>query len=147
MVEVPRTRDSVLKSVATQVDSFKLGAGDGPEGAPLVTKTETFLIHTSLGRTCRARRLRKAAVRCEVRDRRVPRDDEAQRIQRGSRAAIEVHHRDLDDEPLASEEATPVNVGLQTSYKEFSAGEFFGEPPANGGVLSIGSDPLPKAVY
>jgi hypothetical protein len=40
-----------------------------------------------------------------------------------------------------------VNVGLQTSYKEFKAGEFFGEPPANSGIPAVGADPLPESIY
>ncbi len=40
-----------------------------------------------------------------------------------------------------------VNVGLQTAYKEFSGGEFIGEPPANGGVPAVGADPLPESIY
>lgn len=46
-------------------------------------------------------------------------------------------------------EGKPVNVGVQTSYKEFneSKNEFVGEPPANGGVPEVGSDPLPKEGY
>jgi hypothetical protein len=41
----------------------------------------------------------------------------------------------------------PVNVGLQASYKELSGGEFIEEPPANGGIPAVGSDPLPEDVY
>ena len=41
----------------------------------------------------------------------------------------------------------PVNVGLQSSYKEFAGGEFIAEGPANGGVPAVGSDPLPDDVY
>jgi hypothetical protein len=40
-----------------------------------------------------------------------------------------------------------VNVGLQTSYKEFSGGNFVSEPPANSGTPAVGSDPLPESVY
>jgi hypothetical protein len=42
-----------------------------------------------------------------------------------------------------------VNVGLQSAYKEFNVGknEFVAEPPANGGVPAVGSDPAPKAIY
>jgi hypothetical protein len=44
----------------------------------------------------------------------------------------------------------PVNVGLQTAYKEYLTGEpepFVSEPPAEGGVPATGSDPLPDDVY
>ncbi len=41
----------------------------------------------------------------------------------------------------------PVNVGLQTSFKEFSEGQFVEEPPANGGVPAVGGDPLPEDIY
>lgn len=40
-----------------------------------------------------------------------------------------------------------VNVGVQTSYKEFAGGEFIGEPPANGGKPAVGADPLPASIY
>ncbi len=51
-----------------------------------------------------------------------------------------------------------VNVGLQTSYKEYSlalaAAEptnpyagFVGEPPAGSGIPAVGSDPLPQSIY
>jgi hypothetical protein len=40
-----------------------------------------------------------------------------------------------------------VNVGLQASYKEFKNGEFVEEPAADGGVPSVGSDPLPEAIF
>jgi hypothetical protein len=40
-----------------------------------------------------------------------------------------------------------VNVGLQTSYKEFSGGNFVSEPPANGGTPAVGADPLPESIY
>jgi hypothetical protein len=40
-----------------------------------------------------------------------------------------------------------VNVGLQTAYKEFSGGSFIAEPPANGGIPAVGSDPLPESIY
>lgn len=40
-----------------------------------------------------------------------------------------------------------VNVGVQTSYKEFNGVEFIGEPPANGGVPAVGADPLPESIY
>jgi hypothetical protein len=40
-----------------------------------------------------------------------------------------------------------VNVGLQSSYKEFTGGEFIAEPPANGGVPAVGANPLPEDVY
>ncbi len=44
-------------------------------------------------------------------------------------------------------EAAPVNVGLQTSFKGFSGGEYISEPPAEGGKPATGSDPLPEDVY
>lgn len=40
-----------------------------------------------------------------------------------------------------------VNVGVQTSYKEFAGGEFIAEPPAAGGVPAVGADPLPESIY
>jgi hypothetical protein len=40
-----------------------------------------------------------------------------------------------------------VNVGEQTSYKEWSNGEFVGEPPAEEGAPSIGTDPLPEDAF
>ncbi len=40
-----------------------------------------------------------------------------------------------------------VNVGIQTSYKEFAGGEFIAEPPAAGGVPAVGADPLPESIY
>ncbi len=40
-----------------------------------------------------------------------------------------------------------VNVGLQSSYKEYAGGEFVAEGPADGGVPAVGSDPLPDSVY
>ena len=40
-----------------------------------------------------------------------------------------------------------VNVGLQTSYKEFAGGNFVAQPPADGGVPAVGSDPLPESIY
>ena len=40
-----------------------------------------------------------------------------------------------------------VNVGLQSAYKEFAGGEFFAEPPAEGGVPAVGADPLPESIY
>jgi hypothetical protein len=39
-----------------------------------------------------------------------------------------------------------VNIGMQTSYKEWD-GEFVGEPPLEGGVPSVGTDPLPEDAY
>ncbi|MGO9488302.1 MAG: hypothetical protein ACLQBB_04645 [Solirubrobacteraceae bacterium] len=44
-------------------------------------------------------------------------------------------------------EGKPVNVGVQTSFKEFSAGNFVEEPPANGGVPAVGTDPTPNGAY
>ena len=44
-------------------------------------------------------------------------------------------------------EGKPVNAGLQASYKEYSGGEFKEEPAANGGVPTVGTDPLPSDVY
>ncbi len=44
-------------------------------------------------------------------------------------------------------EGKPVNVGLQSSYKEYKGGEFIAEPPANGGVPAVGADPLPEDAY
>lgn len=44
-------------------------------------------------------------------------------------------------------ETTPVNVGVQTSYKEYAGGEYIAEGPADGGVPAVGSDPLPDDVY
>ncbi len=41
----------------------------------------------------------------------------------------------------------PVNVGLQSAYKEFAGGEFVAEGPADGGVPAVGSDPLPEDIY
>ncbi len=41
----------------------------------------------------------------------------------------------------------PVNVGLQSSYKEYAGGEFVAEGPADGGVPAVGSDPLPDDIY
>ncbi len=38
-----------------------------------------------------------------------------------------------------------VNVGLQTSFNASAPGE--AEPPANGGVPAVGSDPLPESIY
>ena len=40
-----------------------------------------------------------------------------------------------------------VNVGLQTSYKEYEDGEYVPEPPLNEGMPSIGSDPLPGDAF
>lgn len=40
-----------------------------------------------------------------------------------------------------------VNVGEQTSYKEYKDGEYVGEPPLNEGKPSIGSDPLPEDAF
>ncbi len=39
-----------------------------------------------------------------------------------------------------------VNVGLQSSYKEYKNGEFVAEPPAHGGMPEVGADPLSKAI-
>jgi hypothetical protein len=36
-----------------------------------------------------------------------------------------------------------VNIGMQTSYKEWD-GEFVPQPPLDGGVPSVGTDPLPE---
>ena len=40
-----------------------------------------------------------------------------------------------------------VNVGLQTAYKEFTGGQYFSEPPADGSVPAVGADPLPDSIY
>jgi hypothetical protein len=40
-----------------------------------------------------------------------------------------------------------VNVGLQTSYKEFAGGNFVSEGPADSGIPAVGSDPLPQSIY
>ena len=178
MVEVPRTRDSVLKSIATQVDSFacehgvyslencytlheskkfhfsltasvyKVSVGNEPEGAALATDTETFRIpyRPTTNVSCPATPEGKGfGANCDVGGflATVKFKKFSAEVVLPAKFIIEIS----TTEPLASEEATPVNVGLQTSYKEFSGGEFFGEPPANGGVPSVGSDPLPKAVY
>jgi hypothetical protein len=39
-----------------------------------------------------------------------------------------------------------VNVGMQTSYKEWD-GEYVAEGPADGGVPSVGTDPLPEDAF
>ncbi len=44
-------------------------------------------------------------------------------------------------------EGKPVNVGVETSYKAFSGGKFVEEPPANGGVPAVGTDPTPEGAY
>ncbi len=44
-------------------------------------------------------------------------------------------------------ETAPVNVGLQSAYKEFAGGEFVSQPPEHGGKPALGSDPLPEQVY
>jgi hypothetical protein len=46
----------------------------------------------------------------------------------------------------SDKESDVVNVGVQTSYKEWD-GSFVEAPPADGGVPSIGSDPLPEDAY
>jgi hypothetical protein len=43
-----------------------------------------------------------------------------------------------------------VNIGVFTSYKEYNsmlAEPFVAEPPANGGVPAVGTDPLPNSAY
>jgi len=40
-----------------------------------------------------------------------------------------------------------VNVGLQTSYKEYKDEEYVSEPPLNKGMPSVGSDPLPGDAF
>jgi hypothetical protein len=40
-----------------------------------------------------------------------------------------------------------VNVGMQTSYKAYEHGEFVAEGPADGGVPSVGTDPLPEDAF
>jgi hypothetical protein len=39
-----------------------------------------------------------------------------------------------------------VNVGVQTAYKEYNGG-FVAEPPADGGIPAVGSDPQPAGAY
>lgn len=178
MVEIPRTRDSVLKAISIQVDSFtceagvyslencysqrerkkfrfaltasvyKVGAGDEPEATPIATSTETFKIpyrpttNVSCPQTVEGKGY---GPNCDV---------------GGYLATVEFKHFSsavvLPDrfivlistpESLEHEETTVVNVGLQSAYKEFALGEFVSEPPADGGVPTIGSYPFPKAAY
>jgi len=49
--------------------------------------------------------------------------------------------------PCGDCSSPPINVGLQSSYKEFAGGEFVAEGPAAGGVPAVGSDPLPDDIY
>jgi len=44
-------------------------------------------------------------------------------------------------------EGKSVNVGLESAYKEFAGGEYISEPPADGGIPALGSDPLPTEAF
>jgi hypothetical protein len=44
----------------------------------------------------------------------------------------------------------PVNIGVQTAYKEYNsslAEPFVSEPPLDGGIPAVGSDPFPSEAY
>lgn len=176
-VEFPRSRDNVLKSLSVQLDSFaceegeyqfencyspkenkkfklqlsaslyKVGAGNEPEGAPLATSTETFRIpyRPSTTTSCPVTPEGKGfGANCDV---------------GGLLTAVRFKHFSpeavLPDKaiilitaPSRTEwEEHPVNVGLETSYKAFEAGNFVEEPPADGGLPEIGSDPIPNEAY
>lgn len=44
-------------------------------------------------------------------------------------------------------ETHPVSVGLETSFKASEASKFVEEPPANGGLPEIASDPIASEAY
>lgn len=176
MVELKHTHDRI-KSVSIQVDSFscevgeyqfencysprekkkfklaltaslyKIGAGNEPEATPFATATETlkFPYRPTTNVHCPATEEGKGfGGNCDV---------------GGFLATVTFKHFNYEeslpekmivlitDASQSEWEEHPVNVGLQTSYKAFEAGMFVEEPPAEGGIPEVGSDPLPGDAY
>jgi hypothetical protein len=175
LVEFPHTRDNVLKTLITQVDNFTcehgsynlencytlhpnkkmkyqmtaeiyaVNANNEPTGAPIAKSVETMKIpyRPTTKVDCPATGEGKGfGVNCDV---------------GGVLATVKFKHFTPTGELLpvraaimvsgAAEPNKIVNIGLQSSYKEFAGGEYIAEGPADGGVPEVGSDPLPNAIY
>jgi hypothetical protein len=164
-------RPGVIKSLTTQVDSFTCEHGiynlencytakptkkfsyeltadiyevtaEGTPGALVASSTEKFKIryrpttNVSCPSTPEGRGF---GVNCDV-------GGYLQTItfKRFAPAAVLPEKAIIEITNTASDSSSDVvNVGMQTSYKEWD-GEFVGEPPADEGAPSIGTDPLPE---
>ncbi len=127
---------------------YRVGSENEPEATPFATSTETFKIpyRPTTNVHCPATEEGKGyGANCDV---------------GGVLATIKFKHFTPEQSALPERaivlitspsrtewETHPVNVGLETSFKAFESGMFVSEPPANGGVPEIGSDPIPADAY
>lgn len=177
MVEFPRARDNVIKSLSFQVDSFacehgvyslencyttrnkkfkfeltasiyKVGAGDEPEGAAIATASQVFKVPYRPTTNVSCPATGEGKGYGENCD--VGGFLATLTFKKFSPAAVLPDKAIIvisTNESLAHEEATPVNVGLQFSYSKYEGGEFIGVGPSDGGVPEVGSDPVPDDAY
>jgi hypothetical protein len=180
LVEFSHTRDTVIKNLTTEVDSFscergsyylencytvhpkkkfqygmiariyRAGPNNEPEGGVVAYSEETMHIpyRPTTNVSCPATSEGKGfGPNCDV---------------GGFLAKVKFKHFHpveavlpvravIEITETVSDQSRPyiVNVGLQSSYKEYNTetDEYVAEPPANGGVPAVGTDPLPNAVF